>query len=405
MKRLGILGLAILLVGIGLTTEPARSQGQFSPEVQVGTSIITRYQIDQRTQFLTLLGAPGDVRALAREQLISETLQLKAARDEGIEVSPDAVEAGISEFAARANLTAEQFVEITQNRGISQATVRDFFTAGVAWRETVRSRFGEDIRATVSDDDARRALAQTGTEGGLRVLISEILLPATTPETTRASQTRAAELSRISGEEAFSTAARQFSIASTSARGGALDWVALDSLPDVVRPVIEALSPGQVSRPVTLENAIGVFLLRDEERVSAGTPEGLSIEYALFSVAGGVTEAAVVAAQVDVCDDFYGLAQGLPATRLIRDTQPVNRLPADIRAALAELDEGETSTSVSRNGNATVLMLCQRRPEPMNSVDLTIAGNRILNIRLGTAAAHYLAQLRASSEIIDFTSN
>lgn len=405
MRRLGTIGVAILMSGLVAVAAPVGAQGQFSPEVQVGKSIVTRYQIDQRAQFLTLLGAPGDTRDLAREQLINEALQLKAARDAGIEVSPEAIEAGLTEFAARANLTAEQFLEITQSRGISQATVRDFFTAGVAWRETIRARFGEDIRATVSEDDARRALAQTGTDGGLRVLISEIVLPAGTPETERASQTRAAELSRLRDEEAFATAARQFSVSPSSVRGGELDWVALDSLPDEVRPAIDALTPGQVTRPISFQNSIGVFLLRDEEQVAPGTPEMLSVEYALFIATGGATEAAAVAARVDVCDDFYGAAKGLPEARLIRETEPMSSLPADIRAALADLDENEVSTAVTRNGAPTVLMLCQRRPETLNTVDLNIAGNRLLNVRLGTAAQHYLAQLRANSQIIDFTTN
>ena len=393
------------MAGLFAGADAVRAQGQFSPELQVGTSIVTRYQVDQRARFLSLLGAPGDTRALAREQLINEALQLQAARDEEIEVTAEAIETGINEFAARANLTAEQFLTITEARGISAATVRDFFTAGVAWRETVRARFGEDIRATVSADDARRALALTGTEGGLRVLVSEILLPANTPETARASQARAAELSRLNDPVAFSAAARQFSVAPSSVRGGELEWVALDSLPVEVRSTIDALTPGQVSRPIRLENAIGVFLLRDEERVAAGTPETLSIDYALFLVAGGPSEAAEIAASVDVCDDLYGVAKGLPETRLIRETKPAGALPGDIRAALATLDEGETSTAITRGGAATVLMLCQRQPDTMNSVDLEIAGNRLLNVRLGTAAAHYLAQLRANSEIIDFTTN
>ncbi len=405
MKRLGFVILLASIAALGGTPEPLRAQGQFSPELQVGTSIVTRYQIDQRARFLALLGAPGDTRQLAREQLINETLQLKAAEENGIEVSSEIIEDGITEFAARANLSAEQFLEITESRGISAATIRDFFTAGVAWRETVRARFGDSVRDTVGEDDARRALALTGTEGGLRVLVSEILLPANTPEATRASQARAADLSQLQGEAAFSAAARRFSVAPSSNRGGQLDWVALDALPVEVRSTIDALTPGQVSRPVRLENAIGVFLLRDEERVAPGTPGSLSIDYALFLVSGGPSEAARIAARVDVCDDFYGIAQGLPEERLIRETKPAASLPADMRAVLDTLDEGETSTALTRGGNATVLMLCQRQPDNDNSVDLSIAGNRLLNVRLGTTAAHYLAQLRADAEIIDFTTN
>lgn len=404
MQRL-LSGIAILGAIACASPDPTLAQGQFSPEVQVGTSIVTRYQIDQRATFLTLLGAPGDTRELARDQLINETLQLSAARAEGIEVSPEAIEAGIAEFAARANLTAEQFIEITQSRGISPATVRDFFTAGVAWRDTVRARFGDSLRAVVDQEDARRALALNGTDGGLRVLVSEILLPAVSPESERASMSRAADLSRITDESAFAAAARQFSVAPSSNRGGALEWVALDSLPDAVRPIIDALSPGQVSRPVKLENAVGVFLLRDEETVAAGTPENLEIEYALFIVGGGRAQADEIAEQVDVCDDLYGIAQGLPENRLIRETRPGSSLPADLRTALARLDEGEKTTALTRNGSATVLVLCQRAPDAENSVDLEIAGNRILNARLGTAAVHYLAQLRANADIVDFTNN
>ena len=181
--------------------------------------------------------------------------------------------------------------------------------------------------------------------------------------------------------------------------------MAFDTLPPNVQSVIAGLTPGQISRPITLENAIAIFLLRDAERVAAGAPEALSIDYALFIVAGGREEAARIAEDVDVCDDFYGIAKGLPEERLVRETQPQGRLPADIRAALAGLDEGETSTAITRGGNATVLMLCQRQPDTESTVDIDIVGNRILNARLGTAAVHYLAELRAETEIIDFSSN
>lgn len=384
---------------------PAAAQGQFSPELQVGNEIVTRHQIDQRARFLGLLGAPGDTRALARDQLINETLQLSAARLQGIEVTPEAIEAGITEFAARTNLTAEQFLEITQSRGISPATVRDFFTAGVAWRDTIRARFGESARATITEDQSARVLARFGTEGGTRVLVSEILLPANTPETTLASRQRAADLSALTSEAAFEAAARRVSIAPSSAQGGALDWVALDQLPEAVRGVITRLRPGQVSQPVTLENAIGVFLLRDTEVVAAGRPDDLLLDYALFTVTGGQSAAETVADQIDTCDDFYGLAQGLPEDRLIRETKDARALPADIRRAVQGLDENEATTALERGGNATVLMLCARTLNIEGTTDLEIAGNRLLNARLGASAAHYLSELRADANVVDLTTN
>ena len=110
-----------------------------------------------------------------------------------------------------------------------------------------------------------------------------------------------------------------------------------------------------------------------------------------------------VAAEVDVCDDLYGQAAGLPENRLIRETKPTNELPTDLRSELARLDENETSTAIVRGGNATVLMLCERRPDQENTVDLNIIGNQLLDARISTSALHFLTELRASTIVIDLT--
>ena len=397
MYRGWIAAIVLLLVGVA----SGQAQGRFSPELQVGESVVTRYQIDQRTRFLTLLGAPGDVRALAREQLINEAVQFAAARSAGIELSEEEVAAGTEEFAARANLTAEQFITALGQNGVEAQTFRDFVSAGVAWRTYVRSEFGEAARATVSQAQISRALAQTGTDGGTRVLISEILLPKNTPETELASRTRAAQLSNLNSEEDFSAAAREFSVANSASSGGEVNWVDVESLPEVVRPVIARLTPGQISRPVDLENAIGVFLLRDVEIVAAGTPDELLIDYALY-IASSPQDAAVVQASIDACDDLYGVARNLPENRLIREAKPSRQLPGDLRTAFEGLDAGET-TILTRNGRPALLMLCARRPSQESTVDLEIVGNRLLNARLGTTALNELANLRASTIVIDLT--
>ncbi len=400
-RQLAVLMFALL----ALMPASVSAQSQFSPELQVGNTVVTRYQIDQRARFLALIGASGDVRGIAREQLINEAIQVSAARDAEFEPTPELVEAGMAEFAGRANLETEQLIQLLGQAGIEPQTFRDFIAAGVAWRELIRARFSDAARASIPRVQLSRTLAQTGTEGGLRVLVSEILLPATTQETTLASRTRAAELSQITDEDAFSAAARQFSVANSSANGGRLAWTALESLPEEVRGIIGALVPGQTSRPVELGNAIGVFHLREVEQVEAGATDSLLVDYALFIVGGGPVEAARVAGRVDVCDDLYGAAIGLPEDRLIRETASLPEIPADIRAELAVLDENEASTALTRGGSATVLMLCERRPGLENTVDLDIVGTRLLNIRLTTTAAHFLAELRADAVVIDLTAN
>ena len=400
MVRFLFMALAIVIAMAPGITE---AQGRFSPELQVGDRVVTRYQIEQRTRFLTLLGAPGDVRTVAREQLINEAIQMDAAEEAEIEVSPEQVEAGMAEFAARGNLNVEQVMQVLARAGVQPETFRDFITAGVAWREFVRVRFSDDARASIPDDLVTRTLARTGTEGGVRLLLSEVLLPTANPETALASRERAAEIAALQGEEAFAAAARRYSLAPSASRGGELNWTALTALPPNVQAIVGSLAPGQTSRPLELENTVAVFFLRDREQVLSGTAEALLIDYALFTVDGGRAEAAAVAARVDVCEDLYGEAFGLPEERLVREAIPSTQLAADIRAAIADLDENETSLALTRGGNATVLMLCERSPGLENNVDQNIIGNRLLNIRLNTTATHYLTQLRAGTIVIDLT--
>lgn len=393
MVRHGIIAILLALATAGA----APAQGRFAPAIAVGDSVVTGHQIDQRTRFLTLLGAPGDVHMLAREQLINEAVQMRAA---DAVPPPEVIEAAMAEFAARGNMTPEQFVAALGQAGVGPETFRDFITAGVAWRDHVRARFGDESRTSIPQDQVRRTLAQTGTEGGTRVLISEVILPATTPETTRASRLRAAEIAALPDEAAFAAAARRYSVAPSSGRGGALNWVAVETLPGDVAPVIGALTPGRISRPVELENAIGVFLLRDVERVAPGTPATLSVDYALF-VADSPETAARVAARTDTCDDLYGAARGLPAERLVRETRKLGELPADIRAELAGLDDNEISTALTRGGRPALLMLCARTAALESTVDIEIIGTRLVNARLGAAAADYLADLRAATPVRD----
>ncbi len=384
-------------LAIALLAGPMNAQSRFSPIIEVGDDVITRYQLDQRARFLALLRAPGDPRELARDQLINEAIQMSAAEAIDINIGSDNIQAGMTEFAARANLTADQFVTALAQNGVDEETFRDFVAAGLAWREYSRSQFADDAR-DIPRVQVERTLARTGTEGGLRVLVSEILLPATSPETTRISRERAAQFSQITSESEFATAARQFSVSASKARGGELSWVSVDTLPPEVQGTIAALSPGQASRPIELGNAIGVFFLRDAERATQGTPDDLSVDYALFFTGGTSAEATRVSNELDTCDDLYGVAKGLPEERLIREQVQTQNLPSDVRQAIQSMDINETAT-LMRDSGAAVLMLCGRTAALESEVDFDLVSNRLLNSRLTAIATDELANLRANTYV------
>ena len=355
------LALAALMA---LMTPAAAQSGNFSPAIIVNDSAVTQYELDQRIRFLTLLRAPGDPVAEAEKGLIEDRLRRQAAKAAGIVPGEQQIAAGMAEFAGRANLDTEQFLQAIGEAGVAPETFRDFVAAGIAWREVVRARFLPRISITEAEiDRAMSVAAQRG--AGPRVLLSEILIPMN-PGTAADVSDLATSLSEsIGSEAAFAAAARQYSAAPSRDQGGQLGWMPLTNLPPQVRQVIAGLANGQVSPPVPLGAAMGLFRLRGLEQGGEIAPANISVDYAQLLIAGGRAPEALAMAErvrgeVDTCDDLYRVAKGRPAGELLRETRPMNQVPADIAAELARLDDNEASTALTRGNALVFLMLCKR---------------------------------------------
>lgn len=379
----------------------ATAQNLFAPVVQVNDGIVTAYELEQRTLFLTLLRSPGDPGKEAMERLIDERLQARVARDMGLVLSPEQIIAGEEEFAARVNLPREDFIAALASGGVEEATFRDFVIAGLLWREVVRTRFGPKVQ--VSDAEVDQALSATAPRtGGVKVLFSEIILPANSAAAQAASSRRAAEISEYTTIDQFSRAARAFSVAPSRARGGRLDWVELNNLQPGLAQVLLALAPGQVSQPLPIPNAIALFQLREIEDGAAPPLEDVTVDYAVYSIPGGrspatLAEAAKIQAKAATCNELYPIARGGPPERLVRETLPLADIPADIALELAKLDEGEYSTALTRGGALALVMLCSRTITLPETVTRENVRNQLQTQRLTAFAEGYLAELRADA--------
>ncbi|MGP6085607.1 peptidylprolyl isomerase [Antarctobacter jejuensis] len=399
-----VLSPVLVALGLALASVPAAAQNLFGPAITVNDSVITGYELQQRQRMLTVLRAPGDVRKVAREQLIDDRLRVQAAKDMGIAVSEEDLLDGMAEFATRANMSREQFVAALASEGVEEETFRDFVKAGIAWRFVVRQRFGS--RATVSEDEIDRALSRQGSGSSVRVLLSEIIMPMP-PQEEAAVRARAARIAELRSTGAFSAEARRYSATATRGNGGRLPWQDLNDLPPQLRPLILGLAPGQVTQPIPLQGAIALFQLRDIEETAYTAPKPSTLEYAAYYMPGGrsadtLAKARGIAARVDRCDDLYGIAKGQPEEVLERGTLPMDQIPTDIALELSKLDPGEVSTALTRSGGQTLvfLMLCGRTGEIAEDIDRQEVTVGLRNQRLATLAEGYLAQLRADARII-----
>jgi peptidyl-prolyl cis-trans isomerase SurA len=388
-----------LVLAPGLVT----AQGLFSPAFIVNDKVVTNYEIDQRAKLLALLRVPGDPVELARKQLVEERLKIEAAQALGLTPKQDEIEAGMAEFAGRVNLDTEQFLQAIGSGGVSKESFVSFVQAGIVWRSVVQARFARKVQ--VSERDVDRAIQAAGSGSAMRVLLSEIIIPAD-PANAAAVQEQASELSQITSLEAFARAARQYSAAPTRGTGGKINWMPISNLPPALRPAILALAPGQVTDPIPLPNTVAVFQLRAIEETGSSDLDYAAIEYATYLIPGAQSgaaqaEAAKIKANIDTCDDLYGVAKGKPAELLERVSKKPAEIPADIALELAKLDRHEVSTALTRGDALMMVMLCTRTPAIAADVVREDVIAQLQNSRLERYANGYLEELKADARIIE----
>lgn len=395
------LAAASLILASGQT---ALAQNLFAPVARVEDQVVTGYEVEQRQRFLQLLNAPESDRESVIEALIDDRLRARAVADAGLELTEEGLEEGLGEFAARANLTKDEFIQALQQSGVDRETFRDFVSNTLGWRELIRARYVG--RVSITEEDIDRELANTQASGdGIRVLVSEIIIPAP-PQRAAQVQQLADRISQSKTEAEFSNFARQYSATASRGRGGRMPWTPLENLPPALRPILLALAPGEVTSPLPITNAVALFQLRGIEETGAPAKNYSEIEYAAYYINGGRSEAALaeaarVRAKVDVCDDLYGIAQGQPEEVLERGSKAPGEIPQDIAIELAKLDPGESSVALTRaNGQTLVfLMLCGRTTEANAEVSRDDVIARLRQRKLQGYADLFMAELRANARI------
>jgi len=355
--------LSLMLV---LMPALASSQSLYSPVISINNSAVTHFEVQQRTKMLRVLGTIGDVEKQALKDLIDDRLKLQAAKSLGVSINAEEAKQGMVEFASRANLTPEKFIEELAKAGIYAETFADFVTAGLIWRKVVQFRFQAKAFITEAELDTAMALGTTALSAS--VLLSEIIVPFT-PETEADTLELVMDVrNEIRSFDDFDIAALTYSVAPSRADSGKLDWRPIASLPPDMRTQMMTMGVGQVLFPIKLTGAYLLYQLRgirDNRTVAAQT---IAYDYATLQLAGGRSEAtrkvaADLAASIDTCNDLLAKSEKFPAENFSQQVLPVRDVPKAIALELSALDENEVSTSLTHGVNGeflTFLMLCGR---------------------------------------------
>lgn len=380
----------------------AATANPFSAALFVNGSAITNYEIVQRERFLQAIEGPGDHRKEAVKALIDDKLRLFEAAKYGIKPTDKEVQDGMTEFASRAQMTADQFVAELKKADVDPQTFRDFVAAGQVWRTVVQGLVTPQIH--ISEQDLKDSHALSLAHGVPRLLLSELIMPAT-PDYANQTIPLAEHLSQtLHGDAAFAAAAKKYSASDTASKGGKLDWIPATSLPNSVVKAVTGLSPGEVSPPVAMPNAVGIFELRGISDAPAPPADRIEVDYAEYLVPGIRTPqvartVARIRARASTCNDLYAIAKGQPPSVLTRTTQKLPQVPADVRLELAKLDPGESSTTLTSGTNTVFLMLCSRTVAPDTPQTTEEQMNALFGSKVNALADQKLDELRAAAII------
>lgn len=399
MTRLLPLLTASLIALSAQVIPAAAQQNLFAPRIIINDRAVTEYEFQQRLLFMRLMRAPGDLEKQALDDLIADRLRVQEAARFGITATEENVQKGMEEFAQRANMTAEQFIEQLGKAGVAPETFRDFVEAGVVWREIVRGRFTG--KAKVSDEEIDRALEAETKKAALVVSIAELIIPANPGEEEKALALANDIRRSVTGEASFAAAVEQYSAAPSRERGGRVDPLPLANLPPQISGLLLPLAPGQVSPPMMIPGGVALFQLRSVVEGPQTSTLPVQVEYARLRLpisAESDTAIATVQTQAQTCQDLFGLVPGLPEDQLSIIKQTMDQIPSDVGLLLSRLDRNEMVVR-DVGGAREVLMVCTRSPVTDPPIERENIRNRLANVKIDRMAEQYLATLRANAII------
>lgn len=251
--------LIALLLSIVAAGGPAHAANPYAAAITVNDGVVTFYDIEQRVKLLTALGASGDLRKLAIQQLTEDRVKVQAAKALEIELPEGAIQSGLEEFATQRGLTVEDVQKVLVGRGIDQQTMDDFVESGLLWREVVVARFRARSQPSEADLDAAMALAATKPTEMLTM--AEIAIPFAErgeAETLALADDLYRQLQRGAS---FAALAREYSRSATAPEGGTLAPVPTSRVPPAFRTQVLLLRPGQATRPIPISGGVALLKL------------------------------------------------------------------------------------------------------------------------------------------------
>lgn len=398
--------------------------GQQEPGVRKATAIvngdvITGSDIDHRMALIIVSNQiqlpPEEVerfRAQVLRNLIDESIQIYNAGLQELTIEDREVNQFYERFAANLRQTPQNFSAYLRSIGSSERSMKRQIRGELAWQRLQRRNV--EAFVSVGDDEVRAVMANLiAKRGTAEWHVAEIFMSAT-PETAAEVQANMARITQqIRAGASFQAYARQYSEATTAARGGDLGWIQAGQLPPELDLLLPQMPVGAVTDPIPNSGGFSIIMLIDKRQILVADPRDavLSLMQLTIALPAGTTPAQAEARAEQFgreaqamggCANAQATATRLGAELLSNDQAVARQLPSALQQMLLGLSVGQATPAFGSQERISVLVLCGRDDPPaVPEPDFNTIQERINAQRVAARAQRYLRDLRRDA-VIDY---
>ena len=383
----------------------------------VNGDVITQTDVDQRLALLAISNGgeipPDQIDALRQQvlrNLIDETLQIQAARDDKIEVKKADIDKTVERVAANVKQTPEQLATYLEAHGSSIASLRRQIQGEIAWDRLQHDK----IEVSVGDDEVKAVLDKlTASKGTEEYHVGEIFLSSTPYTQEQTLQNAAKILEQLKGGASFAGYAREYSQASTAAVGGDLGWVRPEQLPAPLAAALRQMTPGTISNPIEVPGGVSIIAVQDTRQRGVPDPRDaiLSLKQVSIAFPKGFTRQqaepilekfADAAKNVGGCGGAEKMAADFHGEVVSSDQVKMRDLPPALQQMMLPMQVGQaTQPFGSLEQGVRVLVMCGRDQLDATAPSYDDIYTQLNEERVNMRARRYLADLRRDA-VIEF---
>ncbi len=420
-----LLGLAVALGVLAtgalaaLTAAPAPAAAQQVQRIAavVNDQVISLYDLMARLELAIRSSELPDTQETRQrlvptvlQQLIDDRLKMQEAERLRITVTEEDLRGARSQIERNNKMPPGTLNRFLAQPGIDENSFNAQLRAEIAWIKVAQTHLRRTVSVEPEEIDAvldslRRTL------GKPERLLAEIVLSVESPDQEDQVRSVAERLrSELLQGAPFQAVARQFSSAPTAGSGGDLGWVVEGALDPSIEAALEPLSAGQITAPIRTATGYHVMLLRERRNLS-NTPASevpLTLAQLFMPLSGPAAvpaerrqEALSALSQGSAtCADIDRMAgeMQVPSSGMIGTLKPGD-LPAEVREAVLNLEEGRISRPIRLGDTAEVLIMVCQRHSPTSLPPRDAVEARLEAEKLERVAQRALRNLRRSALI------